>query len=63
MDTLHTVLRAIRGETKPQRRDHLQVFREFLGHLDRMGKPAVAAGARTAKGAKAPKRSGGHRSR
>jgi hypothetical protein len=37
MDTLHTVLRAIRGETKA-RRDHLTVFREFLGHLDRIGK-------------------------
>lgn len=34
MDTLHTVLRSIRGETKP-RRDHLDVFREFLDHLDR----------------------------
>ena len=29
MDTLHTVLRSIRGETK-LRRDHLGVFREFL---------------------------------
>jgi hypothetical protein len=37
MDTLHTVLRAIRGETKA-RRDHLTVFREFLGHLDRIGR-------------------------
>ena len=34
MDTLHTVLRSIRGETKA-RRDHLDVFREFLDHLDR----------------------------
>ena len=37
MDTLHTVLRAIRGEVPP-RRDHLHVFREFLGHLDRAAK-------------------------
>jgi hypothetical protein len=37
MDTLHTVLRAIRGETQP-RRDHLSVFREFLTHLDRIGR-------------------------
>jgi hypothetical protein len=37
MDTLHTVLRGIRGETK-SRRDHLTVFREFLTHLDRIGK-------------------------
>ena len=34
MDTLHTVLRSIRRETK-SRRDHLDVFREFLDHLDR----------------------------
>jgi hypothetical protein len=39
MDTLHTVLRTIRGETK-SRRDHLNVFREFLGHLDRIGRRA-----------------------
>jgi hypothetical protein len=31
------VLRNIRGETKA-RRDHLAVFREFLGHLDRIGR-------------------------
>ena len=37
MDTLHKVLRSIRGETKG-RADHLKVFREFLGHLDRIGK-------------------------
>jgi hypothetical protein len=35
MDTLHTVMRSIRGETKT-RRDHLSVFREFLDHLDRV---------------------------
>jgi hypothetical protein len=38
-DNLHTVLRSIRAETKA-RRDHLSVFREFLGHLDRIGKRA-----------------------
>jgi hypothetical protein len=41
MDTLHTVLRSIQGnnnaETK-SRRDHLDVFREFLDHLDRAAK-------------------------
>ncbi len=37
MDTLHTVLRTIRGETK-SRRDHLAVFREFLHTLDRIGR-------------------------
>jgi hypothetical protein len=35
MDTLHSMLRTIRGETK-SRRDHLTVFREFLHHLDRV---------------------------
>jgi hypothetical protein len=36
MDTLHTVLRSIRGETKaPPRSSHLTVFREFLDHLER----------------------------
>ena len=37
MDTLHTVLRSIQGETK-SRRDHLSVFREFLQNLDRIGR-------------------------
>jgi hypothetical protein len=35
MDTLHTVLRSLRGETKSRRDTHLDVFREFLDHLDR----------------------------
>lgn len=39
MDTLHSVIRNIRSETKG-RRDHLAVFREFLGHLDRIGRRA-----------------------
>jgi hypothetical protein len=38
MDGLHNVLRAIRGETKA--RSHLKVFREFLSHLDRIGRRA-----------------------
>jgi hypothetical protein len=37
MDTLHSVLRSIRGDTP--RRDHLDVFREFLDHLDRAARP------------------------
>jgi hypothetical protein len=49
MDTLHTVLRSIRGETK-SRRDHLDVFREFLDHLDRTAKRKTAE-----KSAKPPK--------
>ncbi len=42
MDSLHTVLRSIRGETK-SRRDHLDVFREFLDHLDRASRRRNAA--------------------
>jgi hypothetical protein len=42
MDTLHTVLRSLRPETKA-RRDHLTVFREFLDHLDRAAKRRSAA--------------------
>jgi hypothetical protein len=37
MDTLHTVLRSIRGETK-SRKNHVSVFREFLDHLDRISR-------------------------
>lgn len=39
MDTLHSVLRAIKGErkTKP---DHLTVFQEFLKHLERANRTA-----------------------
>ena len=39
MDNLHHVLRSI-SETKA-RSDHLSVFREFLGHLDRIGRRAA----------------------
>ena len=42
METLHNVIRQIRRETK-SRPDHLTVFREFLGHLDRIGKRAKRA--------------------
>jgi hypothetical protein len=49
MDTLHTVLRSFRRETK-SRRDHLNVFREFLDHLDRASKrKPVGRSARAAK--------------
>ncbi|WP_170146067.1 hypothetical protein [Rhodoplanes elegans] len=37
MDTLHAVLRSLRGETK-SRPDHVAVFREFFVHLDRLGR-------------------------
>lgn len=52
MDTLHTVLRSIKRETKggiPSRRDHLDVFREFLDHLDRASKRRSAPAPRGAK--------------
>ena len=55
MDTLHTVLRSIRGETK-SRRDHLDVFREFLDHLDRAARRRQPA--RTTKAAKGQGRRG-----
>jgi len=59
MDTLHSVLRSIRGETK-SRPDHLSVFREFLNHLDRLnrrGAPRTAP-RRKAAGKRKGKRSG-----
>jgi hypothetical protein len=55
MDTLHTVLRSIRSETKA-RRDHLDVFREFLDHLDRAARRKNAA--RATKAAKGKARRG-----
>ena len=38
MDTLHSVIRNIKGETKSARRDHLSVVRDFISQLDRIGK-------------------------
>lgn len=58
MDSLHNVLRSIRGETKA-RRDHLDVFREFLDHLDRAARRRALT--RTQKSAKARGRKGGKR--
>jgi hypothetical protein len=55
MDTLHTVLRSIRGETK-SRRDHLDVFREFLDHLDRAARRRQPA--RSTKAAKGKSKRG-----
>lgn len=53
MDTLHNVIRSIKHETKSEaksgiksRADHLTVFREFLGHLDRAAKRARRAPAK-----------------
>jgi hypothetical protein len=55
MDSLHSVLRSIRGETKA-RRDHLDVFREFLDHLDRAARRKTPA--RTTKAAKSKAKRG-----
>jgi hypothetical protein len=57
------MLRAIRGETKSQRRDHLQVFREFLGQLDRIGRRPSAARSTSPKGTKARSSRSGSRGR
>ena len=49
MDTLHNVIRSIRRETK-SRPNHLDVFREFLDHLDRAARRRGAPrGPKTAK--------------
>ncbi len=56
MDNLHHVLRNIR-ETKA-RRDHLSVFREFLGHLDRIGRRAPRVNATKGKSGKGGSRRG-----
>jgi hypothetical protein len=56
MDTLHTVLRSLRPESNREtksRRDHLDVFREFLDHLDRAARKRNAT-----RSGKAPKSKG-----
>jgi hypothetical protein len=54
MDTLHTVLRSLQpanGTETKSRREHLDVFREFLDHLDRAArKRSGPRGAKAAKG-------------
>ena len=61
MDTLHTVMSSIRGETKT-RRDHLTVFREFLDHLDRVTRAHAVRGTnrshKTAGKSRTPRRAG-----
>jgi hypothetical protein len=54
MDTLHTMLRSIR-ENKG-RREHLDVFREFLGHLDRIGRRANLRAPSAKRGKATPRR-------
>ena len=39
MDTLHSVLRAIKGE-RTRKPDHMTVFQEFLKHLERANRTA-----------------------
>jgi hypothetical protein len=59
MDTLHTVLRSLRPQSNTEtksRRDHLDVFREFLDHLDRAARKRNAA--RTLKAPKGKSRRG-----
>jgi hypothetical protein len=41
MDDLHRMLTALRPERKSQR-DHLEVFREFLAHLDALQRRVMA---------------------
>ena len=48
MESLHGVLRAIRQPAP--RRDHLSVFREFLNHLDRIGRSKTARDAKALRG-------------
>jgi hypothetical protein len=51
MDDLHSMLSSICTETKSGK-DHLNVFREFLAHLDQLQRKAPVKAAR----AKAPMR-------
>ena len=46
MDTLHSMLRTIRAETKSDTH-HLDVFREFLAHLDKIQRATPAKSTRT----------------
>lgn len=50
MDTLHTVLSSISGETRAKSQ-HLTVFREFLAHLEKIQHkaPLRAAAAKPAR--------------
>ena len=56
MDDLHNVIRNIR-ESKAKR-DHLSVVREFLGHLDRIGRRPPKVKAVRGKGGKGGGRRG-----
>ena len=56
MESLHGVLRAIRQPAP--RRDHLSVFREFLNHLDRIGRSKAARDVKALRGGKSKGRRG-----
>ncbi|MDT3687352.1 MAG: hypothetical protein RO009_20170 [Pseudorhodoplanes sp.] len=56
MDSLHGVLRAIRQPAP--RRDHLSVFREFLNHLDRIGRGKTARDVKALRNGKGKSRRG-----
>jgi hypothetical protein len=49
MQTLNGVLTSRRGEAGARKRDHLDVFREFLAHLDRAARVKPVRPAKTAK--------------
>ena len=55
MQTLNAVLTSLGAESGARKRDHLDVFREFLAHLDRAARRKTA---RTAKAAKVKERRG-----
>jgi hypothetical protein len=56
MDTLHTMLRSLKGERKSQP-SRLTAFREFLDQLDRIGRRAPARRNATTKRKASVKRS------
>jgi len=56
MDTLHTMLRSLKGERKSQSA-RLTAFREFLDQLDRIGRRAPARRNATTKRKASVKRS------
>lgn len=54
MDNLHGVLRTLKldAKSRPAAKDHLRVFREFLGHLERVkARPANPQRIKTPRGA------------
>jgi hypothetical protein len=54
MDRLHRMLRTIRGETKAAK-PHVNVFREFIAHLERASRAAPPRPPKRRPPARAPK--------